>query len=76
LFYRARYEKTCRDVLVDYQEDAGAHHKFKGLDTPIKFECPTSPRKITDGKLKVPTGPGMGVIIDPDFIKKHQPVKL
>jgi len=63
-------------ILVSAVPNAGAHHEFKGLDIPVKFECPTSPLKITDGKIKVPTGPGMGVIIDPDFIKKHQPVKL
>jgi len=63
-------------ILVSAVPNAGAHHEFKGLDTAVKFECPTSPLKITDGKIKVPTGPGMGVIIDPDFIKKHQPVKL
>jgi L-alanine-DL-glutamate epimerase-like enolase superfamily enzyme len=63
-------------ILVSAVPNAGAHHEFKGLDTAVKFECPTSPLKIKDGKIKVPTGPGMGVIIDPDFIKKHQPVKL
>jgi L-alanine-DL-glutamate epimerase-like enolase superfamily enzyme len=31
--------------------------------------------KVADGKIKVPTGPGMGVNIDPDFIKKHKIVK-
>jgi len=27
-----------------------------------------------DGKMKVPTGPGPGIIIDPEFAAKHQPV--
>jgi L-alanine-DL-glutamate epimerase-like enolase superfamily enzyme len=30
---------------------------------------------VVDGKIKVPTGPGLGVEIDPDFIKKHEAVK-
>jgi len=30
---------------------------------------------VEDGMIKVPTGPGSGVDIDPDFIKKHQLVK-
>jgi L-alanine-DL-glutamate epimerase-like enolase superfamily enzyme len=29
---------------------------------------------VVGGKIKVPTGPGLGVDIDPAFIKKHQPV--
>ena len=28
--------------------------------------------QVENGKIKVPTGPGMGIEIDPDFIKKHQ----
>jgi L-alanine-DL-glutamate epimerase-like enolase superfamily enzyme len=60
--------------LVSVLPNAGAHHEFKGLDTQVPFECKTSPLKVAGGKLKVPTGPGLGVNIDPDFIKKHQPV--
>jgi L-alanine-DL-glutamate epimerase-like enolase superfamily enzyme len=63
-------------ILVSAVPNAGAHHEFKGLDTTVVFECPTSPLKVVDGKIKVPTGPGMGVNIDPDFIKKHQAVKM
>jgi L-alanine-DL-glutamate epimerase-like enolase superfamily enzyme len=63
-------------ILVSAVPNAGAHHEFKGLDTNVIFECPTSPLKIVDGKIKVPSGPGMGVNIDPDFIKKHQVVKM
>ena len=63
-------------ILVSVVPNAGAHHEFKGLDTNVKFECPTSSLKIADGKIKVPTGPGMGVRIDPDFIRKHEPIKM
>lgn len=52
----------------------GAHHEFKGLGTQVRFECRTSPLKVIGGKIKVPTGPGSGVEIDPDFVKKHRPV--
>jgi L-alanine-DL-glutamate epimerase-like enolase superfamily enzyme len=31
---------------------------------------------VTDGKIKVPTGPGLGVEIDAGYIKKHQPVRV
>ena len=63
-------------ILVSAVPNAGAHHEFKGLDTSVIFECPTSPLKVLDGKIKVPTGPGMGVNIDPDFIKKHDVMKM
>jgi L-alanine-DL-glutamate epimerase-like enolase superfamily enzyme len=41
----------------------------------VPFECPTSPLKLVGGKIKVPTGPGWGVEIDPDFVRKHEVVK-
>ena len=50
------------------------HHEFKGYETKIPYECPTSPLKVVDGKMKAPTGPGLGVNIDPDFVAKHSPV--
>lgn len=63
-------------ILVSVVPNAGAHHEFKGLDTNVKFECPTSSLKVVDGKIKVPTGPGMGVNIDPDFVSKHKAVRM
>jgi L-alanine-DL-glutamate epimerase-like enolase superfamily enzyme len=60
--------------LVSVLPNAGAHHEFKGLKTEVPFECKTSPLKVVGGKIKVPTGPGLGVEIDPAFVKKHRPV--
>ena len=60
--------------LVSVLSNAGAHHEFKGLETEVPFECRTSPLKVVGGKIKVPTGPGLGVEIDPGFVKKHRPV--
>jgi L-alanine-DL-glutamate epimerase-like enolase superfamily enzyme len=60
--------------LVSVLPNAGAHHEFKGLDTQVRFECKTSPLKVANGRIKVPTGPGLGVEIDPEFIRKHRPV--
>ncbi len=56
--------------------NAGLHHEFKGLKTDVRFECTTSPLKVVDGKIKVPTGPGFGVDLDPEWVSKHQVVKL
>ncbi len=61
--------------FVSALPNASAHHEFKGLKTNVEFECKTSPLIVVDGKIKVPTGPGLGVDIDPDFIKKHEVVK-
>lgn len=60
--------------LVSVLPNAGAHHEFKGLGTQVRFECKTSPLKVVHGKIKVPTGPGSGVEMDPDFIKRHRAV--
>lgn len=60
--------------FVSALPNASPHHEFKGLGTRVQFECETSPLSVVDGKIKVPTGPGLGVTIDPDFIKLHEPV--
>jgi len=60
--------------IVSVCPNAGLHHEFKGFGTHVPFDCPTSALSVTDGKIKVPTGPGSGVIIDPDFIKRHKAV--
>jgi L-alanine-DL-glutamate epimerase-like enolase superfamily enzyme len=62
--------------FVSVVPNAGEHHEFKGLDTNVPFECPTSPLKVVNGKIKVPTGPGMGVNLDPEFVKKHEIVRM
>lgn len=62
--------------LVSVLPNAGEHHEFKGLETHIPFECRTSPLKVVNGRIKVPTGPGLGVEIDPEFIAQHRPVSL
>jgi len=61
--------------FVSALPNACPHHEFKGLRTNVQFECKTSPLAVTDGKIKVPTGPGLGVDIDADYINKHQLVK-
>jgi L-alanine-DL-glutamate epimerase-like enolase superfamily enzyme len=61
--------------FVSALPNALAHHEFKGLRTHVPFTCNTSPLSVVDGKIKVPTGPGSGVEIDPDFIKKHRVLK-
>jgi L-alanine-DL-glutamate epimerase-like enolase superfamily enzyme len=62
------------EVLGCETEDP--HDEFKGFKPEVPFECKTSPLVSVNGVVKVPTGPGLGVDIDPEFIRKHQPVTV
>jgi L-alanine-DL-glutamate epimerase-like enolase superfamily enzyme len=61
--------------FVSALPNAMPHHEFKGLGTSVSFDCSTSSLKVVDGKIKVPTGPGFGVDIDPAYVSKHQTIK-
>ena len=41
----------------------------------MSFECDSSSLLPNEGVVKVPTGPGMGIVFDPDFIDKHEVIK-
>jgi L-alanine-DL-glutamate epimerase-like enolase superfamily enzyme len=62
--------------FVSALPNAVRYHEFKGLKTDTVYSCSTSPLKVTDGKIRVPSGPGLGVDIDPVFIGKHKSIKL
>jgi L-alanine-DL-glutamate epimerase-like enolase superfamily enzyme len=51
--------------------NAGPFHEFKGLSQAIPFQCDTSDLGTTGGVVKVPTGPGSGIELDPEFVRKH-----
>ena len=61
--------------FVSALPNALPYHEFKGFKTDVSFECKTSPLQSVNGMVKVPTDPGSGVDIDPEFIRKHQVVK-
>jgi L-alanine-DL-glutamate epimerase-like enolase superfamily enzyme len=61
--------------LVSALPNAGEHHEFKSFKTHVRFECRTSPLKVSNGRIKVPTGPGFGVDLDPDWVARHELVK-
>jgi len=63
-------------ILVSCVPNPGLNHEFRTLDPAIKFECPTSPLKVINGKFKVPAGPGMGFNFDPEWVKKHKIVTM
>ena len=60
--------------FVSALPNACPHHEFKGLKTNVRFSCPTSPLRVVDGEIQVPTGPGLGVELDPGWVATHRPV--
>jgi L-alanine-DL-glutamate epimerase-like enolase superfamily enzyme len=64
--------------LTSACRNAGKYHEFKMFDTydangtPIPIESKTEPFSSVEGVVKVPTGPGLGIRIDPGYIETHQ----
>ncbi len=61
--------------FVSALPNAGPYHEFKGFNNELPFECSTSKLESEQGIVAVPTGPGLGISIDPDYIGKHEVVK-
>ena len=59
--------------FMSYIPNAAAHMEFKGY-SKIPFNCTTSSLKCEDGVIRVPSGPGFGVDIDPDYVKQAKPL--
>jgi L-alanine-DL-glutamate epimerase-like enolase superfamily enzyme len=55
--------------------NSGPYHEFKGFENDLPFQCKTSSLSSDDGVVTLPTGPGLGIEIDPAYINKHQIVK-
>jgi len=56
--------------------NSGPHHEFKEFNNELPYTCATSTlRSDENGVLKIPTGPGVGIEIDPAYIAKHGVVK-
>jgi L-alanine-DL-glutamate epimerase-like enolase superfamily enzyme len=56
--------------------NSGPYHEFKEFNNDLPYRCPTSTlRSDDDGVIKVPTGAGLGVTIDPAYVAKHTIVK-
>ena len=60
--------------FMSYIPNAGAHMEFKGYSS-VPFDCATSSLKCENGVIRVPSGPGFGVDIDPNYIKKAKPLQ-
>lgn len=55
--------------------NAGPFHEYKSFNLDFPFECKTSSLIPEEGIVTVPSGPGLGIDIDPGFIKKHTILK-
>ncbi|MEQ8881987.1 MAG: mandelate racemase/muconate lactonizing enzyme family protein [Cyclobacteriaceae bacterium] len=62
--------------FVSILPNAGPYHEFKGFSDDIPITSNTSDLKMKDGKIDVPTGPGLGVDIDLDFVRKHKKIEV
>lgn len=61
--------------FASFTPNIGPFMEFKG-NTDLPVHCPTSSLKPEKGIVRCPDGPGFGVTVDPDYVKKCQPVKL
>jgi L-alanine-DL-glutamate epimerase-like enolase superfamily enzyme len=62
--------------FVSALPNAGPFHEFKGFNNKIPIDGPDSSMSSLNGMVVVPPGPGLGMSIDPGFVKKHEPVKI
>lgn len=60
--------------FASYVADPGPFQEFKG-ETGIPFTCDSSPLTCRNGTVRCPSGPGLGIRIDPDYVRKFQPVR-
>ncbi len=66
--------------MVSVCPAAAEFHEFKMFETEdangtrVPVESKAEPFESVEGVIKAPMGPGLGVTIDPDYIKTHAPV--
>ena len=61
--------------FVSALPNAGPFHEFKGFNRDIPLDGPGSSMSSFNGMVVVPTGPGLGMTIDPEFVEKHRVVE-
>ena len=72
--YMLHFVSACPNAYKYQEFDTFSTRDANGNQIPIEY---TSGDPITsyDGVLKVPTGSGLGIKIDPDYVKTHKVVK-
>lgn len=54
--------------FASFAPSHGPHQEYKGTDE-LPVSSPTSPLRAERGLVRVPTGPGLGVVFDPAFLR-------
>ena len=60
--------------FASYVADPGPFQEFKG-ETAIPFACSTSTLKCKDGVVRCPSGPGFGIEIAADYVRRFKRVE-
>ena len=50
--------------------NCGPHQEYKGEGSTTPVVCDTSSLKSENGVLKIPSGPGLGIQLDPELVKR------
>ena len=61
--------------FVSALPNAGPYHEFKEKTDELPYDLLSGPLVMGDGTIRVPTGPGLGVLVDPAYVAKHQLVE-
>lgn len=62
--------------FVSAISNSGPYHEFKEFNNDLPYTCASSTlRSDENGVVVIPTGPGLGIEIDPAYIAKHEVVK-
>ncbi|GAA4412816.1 mandelate racemase/muconate lactonizing enzyme family protein [Nibrella viscosa] len=72
--YMLHFISACLNAGKFQEFDLFSTRDANGNTIPIMYKS-GDPIVSYDGVLKVPTGSGLGIVIDPDYIKKHTVVK-
>ncbi|MFC5411926.1 mandelate racemase/muconate lactonizing enzyme family protein [Larkinella bovis] len=71
--YMLHFISACPNAGKYQEFDLFSTRDANGNQIPIVYKS-GDPITSYDGVLKVPTGSGLGIVIDPDYIKKHKVV--
>jgi L-alanine-DL-glutamate epimerase-like enolase superfamily enzyme len=64
------YSSNTGFPLSPHLAQGGSHQEFKGVDEGVPAHTPTSSLRAEGGLVTVPTGPGLGVEIDPAWVAR------
>jgi L-alanine-DL-glutamate epimerase-like enolase superfamily enzyme len=72
--YMLHFVSACTHPYKYQEFDTFSTRDANGNSIPIEYTS-GDPIVSYDGVLKVPTGPGLGIKIDPDYVKTHKVIK-